>query len=112
MRYRSPVRDPGLDRHEWETEWQALEPELEDSPAQALPELGDLVERMLRERGIPIDDEVADDGIEPDILFEYRSAREITTRVERGDDVDPAEIGEAIHNFRDIYAQLIDRPTG
>ena len=106
------MRDPGLDRHEWETEYQALEPDLEDSPAQALPELGDLVERMLRERGIPIEDEVADDGIEPDILVEYRSAREITTRVERSEDVDPGDVGEAIHNFRDIYAQLIERPSG
>jgi hypothetical protein len=105
------VRDPGLDRHEWETEWQALEPELEDSPSQALPELADLVERMLRERGFPIDDEVAGDGIEPDILVEYRSAREVTTRIERGEDVDPGDVGEAVHNFRDIYAQLIDRPS-
>ena len=111
MRYRCAVQDPGLDRHEWETEWQALEPELEDSPAQALPELGDLVERMLRELGIPIDDDVADDGIAPEVLFEYLSAREIATRVDRGEDVDPAEIGEAIHNFRDIYALLMDRPT-
>jgi len=111
MRYRSPVHDPGLDRHEWETEWQALEPELEDSPEQALPELADLVERMLNERGMPIDDEVADDGIEPDILVEYRSAREIANQVERGEDVDPGDVGEAIQNLREIYAQLIDRPS-
>jgi hypothetical protein len=30
--------------------------------------------------------------------------------VERGEDVDPSDIGQAIHNFRDIYEQLIDRP--
>jgi hypothetical protein len=104
------VRDPGLDRHEWETEWQALEPELEDAPAETLPELGDLVERMLVARGFPIHDEVADDGIEPDLLVEFRSAREITRRIERGDDVDPGDIGEAIRNLRDVYEQLIDRP--
>jgi hypothetical protein len=103
------VREPGLDRHDWETEWQALEPELEASPAEALPELGDLIERMLRERNFPIDDEVADDGIEPDILVEFRSAREITQRVERGEDVDPGDIGEAIRNYRDLYAQLMQR---
>jgi hypothetical protein len=104
------VRDPGLDRHEWETEWQALEPELEDAPAETLPELGDLVERMLVARGFPIHDAVADDGIEPDLLVEFRSAREIALRLERGDDVDPGEIGEAVRNYRDIYEQLIDRP--
>jgi hypothetical protein len=105
------MRDPGLDRHEWETEWQALQEDLEDSPAEALPELGDLVERMLLERGFPINDEVADDGIEPDILVEFRSAREVARRVERAEDVDPGDIGEAIENFRDIYRQLSERPT-
>jgi len=104
------VRDPGLDRHEWETEWQALEAELEDAPAETLPEVADLVERMMLARGFPIYDEVADGGIEPDLLVEFRSAREIALRLERGDDVDPGDIGEAIRNYREIYGQLIDRP--
>ena len=42
--------EPGLDRHEWETEWQALEPLVVDSPAEALPEVDRLVGRMLAER--------------------------------------------------------------
>jgi hypothetical protein len=104
------MRDPGLDRHEWQTEWEALQPELEDAPAETLPELGDLIERMLRERGFPLDDEVADDGIERDILADFRAAREVDQRVDRGEDVDPAEIGQAIHNYRDIYAQLVEPP--
>ncbi len=103
------MRDPGLDRHEWETQWQALEADLEDSPAETLPEMAGLIERMLIERGLPIHDEVADDGIEPDLLAQYRSARDITRRVDHGEDVDPAEIGQAIHNYREIYAELIDR---
>ncbi len=102
--------DPGLDRHEWETAWQALEADLEDSPAETLPEVGDLIERMMVERKIPIDDEVADDGIDPEFLADFRSARDIAHRVDRGDDVDPAEIGQAIHNYREIYAQLLERP--
>ncbi len=103
------MRDPGLDRHAWETQWQALEDELEDAPAETLPEVLDLVERMLRDRGFPLDDDVADDGVEPEVLVNYRSAQDIATRVERGDDVDPAEIGQAIHNLREIYVQLIER---
>jgi hypothetical protein len=104
------VRDPGLDRHEWETEWQALEPELEDAPAETLPELCDLVERMLVARVFPIHDAVADDGMVPDLLVEFRSAREVALHLERGDDVDPGDVGDAIENLRDIYEQLIDRP--
>ena len=103
------MRDPGLDRHEWETAWQALEADLEDSPGETLPEVGGLIERMMIEQRIPIHDEVADDGIDPELLVDFRSARDISRRVERGDDVDPAEIGQAIHNYREIYAQLIER---
>lgn len=104
------MSDPGLDRHEWETAWEGLQEQLHDAPAEALPELGDLVEGMLVTRGFPVDDPVADDGIEPDVLVSFRSAREITLMVERGDDVDPADLGEAIHAYREIYEQLIDRP--
>jgi hypothetical protein len=104
------VRDPGLDRHEWQTAWEGLQEQLHDAPAEALPELAGLVEEMLLARGYAVGDPVADDGIEPDVLVSYRSARELTLMVERGDDVDPSDLGEAIHAYRDIYEQLIDRP--
>lgn len=106
------MQDPGLGRHEWETEWQALEPLLEDSPGEALPELGDLVERMMVENGIPIDDEVADGGIEPEIVREFREARRITHLVERGDDVPPGDIGSAISSYRRLYGYLIEGLSG
>ena len=32
------VVEPGLDQHDWESEWQLLEPLVRDSPAEALPE--------------------------------------------------------------------------
>jgi hypothetical protein len=43
--------EPVLDRHEWESEMQALEADIRDSPAEALRELDDLVSRMLEETG-------------------------------------------------------------
>jgi len=52
------MQEPGLSRHEWESEWVSLEEQLEDSPVDVLPELDDLVERMLNERGYAIDDPV------------------------------------------------------
>ena len=105
------MRDPGLDRHQFTSEWQALEPLLEDSPGEALPELGDLVERMLREMHVPVEDDVADDGLDPELVRDYRSAQETTLRVERGDDVAPGDIGDAIHAFQRIYESLIDGPN-
>ena len=45
------MSEPGLDRHEWQTEWEALEPLVADSPAESLPELDNLVGRMLVSAG-------------------------------------------------------------
>jgi hypothetical protein len=100
--------EPGLDRHEWESEMQALEPELADSPAEAVPELGDLVERMLVERGYDLGDPVAREGEEREVVAEYLAAREISDRVERGEDnVGPGDIAAAVNGFRAIYDYLI-----
>jgi hypothetical protein len=102
------MRDPGLDRHEWETEWQALEEQLEDSPAEALSELADLIERMLIDQGVPIHDDVADDGVEPAIIRDYQEARRITALVEQGETVDPGDIGAAVRLYRELYTHLIN----
>src|SRR5918992_795780 len=101
------MRDPGLDRHQWETEWQALEPLVVDSPGEALPELDDLVGRMLAERGCPVEEE----GVDPEVLAGFRVAREITRRVERGEDVDPGEVGQAVGLYRELYEHLLLRAT-
>jgi hypothetical protein len=102
------MQEPGLDRHEWETEWEALESQVRDSPAEALPELDRLIGRMLAERGIPIDDEVADDGIDPELLAEFRSAREITRLFESDADVSPGDAGTAVEGYRSIYQHLLE----
>ena len=98
--------EPGLDRHEWETEWQALEDQVEDSPREALPELDDLIGRMLEARGYAIDDAVAAAGNEPDVLATFRTAREITRRWERGDDLSPGDVVPAIDGYRSVYEHL------
>ena len=89
--------EPGLNRHEWETEWAALEPLVVDSPAEALPELDRLVRGMLVERGYPLEEgeieRTAEEGIDPEVLAGYRAGHEIATRVDGDEDVDPAEVG-------------------
>jgi hypothetical protein len=76
--------EPGLDRHEWESEWQALEEQLADAPASALTDIDDLVERMLLERGYAIDDPVAREGDDREVVAEFLAAREITRLSSRG----------------------------
>ena len=101
------MQEPGLDRHEWETQWEALEAQLRDAPTEALPELDSLVERMLVERGYAVDDAVADDGVDPEVLAEVRSAREITRLFESDADVSPGDAAVAVEAYRSVYDHLI-----
>ena len=107
------MQEPGLDRQDWESEWPALEPLVIDSPAEVLPELDRLVGRMLVESGYPLEEgEVerpAEEGIDPEVLAGYRAGHDIATRVERGDDVGPAEVGQAVGLFRELYEHLLAR---
>ncbi len=102
------MRDPGLDRHEWETEWQQLEDEPETAPAEALPEVADLVERMLQERGMDVSDPVVREGDERSFVAEYIAGRELADRVERGEDVDPGDVGAAVQALRELYEFVLN----
>lgn len=102
------MSEPGLDRHEWETEWAALEPLVQDSPGEALPELNDLIERIMVARGYPIEEDDADlEAAEPEIVGEFREAHRISLLVEGGGDVDPGDIASAVNGFRTLYASLL-----
>jgi hypothetical protein len=105
------TEEPGLDTHEWESEWQALEPLVVDSPTEALSELDDLVERMLIEAGYPLGtpDPVDDEGIDPELLVSFRAAQEISRQVDRGETVDPGDVGLAVGIYREIYEHLLAR---
>ena len=69
--------DPGVDRHEWESEWESLAEDLRTDPAHALPELDALVARMLEESGYDLTDPVVREGDEREVVAEYLAAREI-----------------------------------
>jgi hypothetical protein len=99
--------EPGLDRHGWESELEALEPELADAPAETLPELQRLVERILTARGFAPDDPVASNGDEPEVLAEFRAAVETTEALERGDEVGPGDVAAAVNGMRAVVAYLV-----
>ena len=100
------MREPGLDQHEWQTQWEALEPELQDSPVEALPEVGRLIEQMLAERGF-------EPGVDPEIDRELGGARELVRRMEAGEAVDPGDVGAAVESYRNVYRQLlVERRAG
>src|ERR671935_40443 len=87
--------EPGLDRHEWESELSALEPELETGPRDALPELADLVERMLLERGY-------------DVELRQRERRDAVhaNRVAQRDEIEPAAAPVTPGHRSELAAEL------
>jgi hypothetical protein len=87
---------PGLDKHEWESWWQQFEEDVETSPAEALSELDRLTVEMLEARGYALDDPVAREGDDRDIIAEYVAAHETTEAVEQGKDVSREDIDAAI----------------
>jgi len=100
--------EPGLDRHEWESEWQALEEPLADSPRDALPELDELVARMLEDRGFALTDPIERSGDEPEIVAEFLAARETTRRLEADPaDVSPGDVAAAVNGYRAVYDHLL-----
>src|SRR5438067_1695099 len=104
--------EPGLDRHEWESRWESLEEALEDSPRDVLPELDLLVEQMLEERGYAIDDPVAREGDDREVVAEFLAAREITRlAADQADSVSPGDVAAAVNGYRSIYDHLLEEHT-
>jgi hypothetical protein len=105
------VSDPGLDRHEWESEWEGLKPLLADSPVEALPELDWLVERMMLAYGYPVEEEEAREpgATEDEVVKEFLEARRIARLVDAGERVDPSDVGAAIAGYRSVFEALTDR---
>src|SRR5436189_2866174 len=100
--------DPGLDRHEWESEWESLEEGLRDDPVDALPEVDGLVSRMLEESGYDLTDPVAREGEEREVVAEYLAAQEIVRAVERDSgELSPGDIAAAVNGYRAVFEHLV-----
>jgi hypothetical protein len=100
--------DPGLDRHEWESEWASLEEGLADDPTDALSSLDGLVARMLEARGFAIDDPVVREGDDRDVVAEFLAAREITRLLDDNpNSVSPGDVAAAVNAYRSLYEFLL-----
>jgi hypothetical protein len=102
--------EPGLDRHEWESEMSAIEEQLAESPEESLPELDELVARMLVESGYDLDDPVALEGDDREVVSEFLAAREIKQAVEHDvADVSPGDVAAAINGYRAVFDHVVAR---
>jgi hypothetical protein len=86
----------------WQSQWEALEPDLRDAPAEALPEVGRLIDEMVAERGF--DDPVE---IDPEIERELAQAREVVRRLEAEEAVDPGDVAAAVNGYRAVFEELV-----
>src|SRR3954462_3569892 len=96
--------EPGLDRHDWESEWESLEDSIRDDPRDAVAELDMLVHRMLEESGFAIDDPVAREGDEREVVDSFLAAREIKSAIDtKANEITAGDVALAINNYRDVY---------
>jgi hypothetical protein len=99
--------DPGLDRHDWESQWASLEEDLHDSPLETLPEVERLLAQMLDEAGF--DPELPAQADEPEVLGAFRAGRALRLQAE-SDAGGPGDVAAAVNAFQSVYEALIDQP--
>jgi hypothetical protein len=102
------VQEPGLDEHEWITEWEEIDPLLDESPTEALSEADDLVARMMEARGIPVEEREGEELAEPETVREFAEARRITRLVDSGEPYDPGDVALAVEAYRSLYTYLLE----
>src|SRR5690349_8891530 len=90
------MTEPGLDFHIWAARWEQLLDGVEESPADAVSEMGDLVEEMLGARD-PAEEE-------DDARKQFDAARELEEQYDR--DGDPGDLAEAINGYIAVYELL------
>jgi len=91
--------EPGLDRHEWTSEFAQIEEDMRDDPFDALPVLAELVERMLLERGYELRPERDDGGT----VHEFLDAKAVAAQAEQAE---PGDVADALENLVAIYRYL------
>ena len=98
----------GDDRHGWESEYASLEEDLPTRPLEGLPELLDLVERMLASAGYVEPEPGA--TLEQDVDLALARAQEVIRRYEGGLPVGNHDAFQAAAELRELYRALLDNP--
>jgi hypothetical protein len=102
------MQEPGVDEHEWISEWEDIDSLLTESPTEALAEADDLVARMMQARGFPLRERDGEDATEPETTRSFVEARRVTRQIESGASYDPGDVAVAVEAYRELYAYLLD----
>jgi hypothetical protein len=98
--------NPSVNQEEYAAEWESLMDTAREDPRETLPELERLLERMLEDRGYDVDDEIAREGLDRDLVAEVDEVRRVADLLREGGDVDPGDVGAAYESLRLIYETL------
>lgn len=99
--------EPGLDVHEWESEWASLEDDIADSPETALPYVHELITRVLKERRVLDDALVVSEGAEPDWARTWEAGRDLVARLDDpGLDVERQDVLDQVDEYRALFETL------
>ena len=102
------MEEPGLDEHEWITEWEQLSPFLEESPIEAIPEVHRLITEMMVARGYELNEPEGEELKEPEITRAYIAASEVKDEIESEGSLDLGDVPGAVEAYRELYQDLLD----
>jgi hypothetical protein len=104
-----PLSDDARERYV--AEWQSTQARFVDDPTGAVSEADDLVQRVMRDRGYPVDDfeqRAADISVEhPELVERYRTANGIARASERGE-ASTEDLRHSVRHYRALFVELLE----
>jgi hypothetical protein len=96
-------------------EWQATQGRFVDDPKGAVREADTLVQRVMKDRGYPVDDfdqRAADISVEhPEVVEKYRTAHGIAMASERGE-ASTEDLRHSVRHYRALFVVLLGAEQG
>jgi FtsZ-interacting cell division protein ZipA len=102
-------------RERYLQQWQQTQSRFVDDPTGAVSEADDLVNRVMRDRGYPVDDfeqRAADISVEhPELVERYRTANGIARASEQGK-ASTEDLRHSVRHYRALFVELLDVHSG
>jgi hypothetical protein len=98
-------------RERYLQQWHVTQGRFVDDPTGAVSEADDLVQRVMRDRGYPVDDfeqRAADISVEhPELVEKYRTANGIARASERGE-ASTEDLRHSVRHYRALFVELLE----
>ena len=108
-----PLSDDARERYL--QQWQVTQGRFVDDPTGAVSEADNLVQRVMRDRGYPVDDfeqRAADISVEhPELVEKYRTANGIARASERGE-ASTEDLRHSVRHYRALFVELLEVDDG